>query len=186
MVVQVCFPGNSVPHGQSGELMFLHDIRCIFPSGISSRKSLAKFAFQELMVSLCFCQRSQRVGAALEFQSRSLESLSSKKGQVAAKCYFLVLAIPWKQGQSGTWSLSSPSAAPAPMELGTKEPKTSPGIKSGKRSCAGKGSVQRLFLLHFSGLGFGGFPLGREGALECCPAGLTPVFFSQQQLTAMI
>lgn len=25
-------------------------------------------------------------------------------------------------------------------------------------------------------LGFGGFPLGREGALECCPAGLTPGF----------
>lgn len=86
--------------------MFLHDIRCIFPSGISSRKSLAKFAFQEMLVSLCFCQRSQRVGAALESHSRSLESLSSKKGQVAAKCYFLSFTIPWKLEQSGTWILS--------------------------------------------------------------------------------
>lgn len=86
--------------------MFLCDIRCVFPSGISSRRSLAKFAFQEMLVSLCFCQRSQRVGAALEFHSRSLESLSSKKGQVAAKCYFLGFTVAGKLEQSGTWILS--------------------------------------------------------------------------------
>lgn len=101
--------------------MFLHDIRCIFPSGISSRKSLAKFAFQEMLVSLCFCQRSQRVGAALEFHSRSLESLSSKKGQVAAKCYFLGFYNSMETGAG--WHLDPVSshlpAAPASMELGT-------------------------------------------------------------------
>lgn len=86
--------------------MFLYDICYVFPSGISSRRSLAKFAFQEMLVSLCFCQRSQRVGAALEFHSRSLESLSSKKGQVAAKCYFLGFTIVGKLEQSGTWILS--------------------------------------------------------------------------------
>lgn len=98
MVVQVCFPGNSVPRGQSGEPMFLRDIRCVFPSGISSRKSLAKFAFQEMLVSLCFCQRSQRVGAALEFHSRSSESLSSKRGRWEPSAASLVLQF------HGSWN----------------------------------------------------------------------------------
>lgn len=113
--------GNSMPHGQSGEPMFLHDIRCVFPSGISSRKSLAKFAFQEMLVSLCFCQRSQRVGAALEFHSRSSESLSSERGRGGSQ-----VLLPWFYSSMETgavWHLDPATshlpAAPAPMELGT-------------------------------------------------------------------
>lgn len=65
--------------------------------------------------------KDPRVGAALEFHSRSLESLSSRKGQVAAKCYFLGFTIPRKLEQPGTCILVSSRlpAAPAPMELGT-------------------------------------------------------------------
>lgn len=161
--------------------MFLRDIRCVFPSGISSRKSLAKFAFQEMLVSLCFCQRSQRVGAALEFHSRSSESLSSERGRGGSQ-----VLLPWFYSSMETgavWHLDPATshlpAAPAPMELGTQETETSPGKKSGKRSRAGKGSIQRLFPLPFLWNGIWGiFPeQGRSLGV------LSPVLW-EQQLTA--
>lgn len=187
MVVQVCFPGNSMPHGQSGELMFLYDVRCVFPSGISSGRSLAKFAFQEMLVSLLL-PKIPKSGSSFGVSFQEFGVSEQQKGAGGSQ-----VLLPWFYSCRETgavWHLDPVSshlpAAPAPVELGTWENRTSPRRKSVKRSCAGRGSVQRLFLPHFSGIGFGGFPLGREGALECCSSWAASCFFTTAAHCAMV
>lgn len=92
---------------------FLHDIRCVFPSGISSRKGLAKFAFQELVFSLLL-PKIPKSGSNFGVPIQEF----AKRGQVAAKCYFLGFTIPWKPEQSGTCILSSPSSCSSSHGIG--------------------------------------------------------------------
>lgn len=84
------FQGIQCPMDNQGAPMFLRDIRCVFPSGIPSRKSLAPFAFQEVLVSLCFCQRSQRVGGSFGVSFLEFRASEQHKGTGGSQ-----VLLPW-------------------------------------------------------------------------------------------
>lgn len=95
-----------------------------------------------------------------------------QEGQVGAKCCFLGFTIPWKLEQSGTWILSllTFQLLQLPWNWALRRPKHL------LEKSLGKGSVQRLFPLHFRGIGFGGIFPGQGGSLGV----LSPVLWEQQ------
>lgn len=101
--------------------MFLYDICCVFPSGISSRRSLAKFAFSGNVGFSLLLPKIPTSGSSFGVSFQEFGVSEQQKGAGGSQ-----VLLPWFYSCRETgavWHLDPVSshlpAAPAPMDLGT-------------------------------------------------------------------